>query len=77
MRWNDRVTLILVCFLTGCATTGGSNLPPAEFLQDCGTIPGKPATNRELVKQREALIADLRACNRDKSNLREWVKEQK
>lgn len=65
--------------LVGCASApvGASRqLPPADLLQDCGTIPGKPKTNRELSLQRDALIADLEACNRDKARLREWAEDK-
>jgi hypothetical protein len=76
MRWNDRISLIVVAFgISGCATQalGG---PPDGLLQDCGTVPTKPRTNGELAKQREALIADIKACNRDKALLREWAERK-
>lgn len=76
MRFNDRITLLLIVFvLPGCATAV-ANLPPYELMQDCGSPPTKPRTNGELVKQREALIADLKSCNRDKALLREWAEGQ-
>ncbi len=77
MRCSSLVALFLAVSLASCATSAPRALPPVEFLQDCGTIPPKPKTSGELSRQREALIADLKQCNRDKGNLRAWAEEQK
>lgn len=76
MRCSSLAALLAVS-LASCATSAPRALPPVEFLQDCGTIPPKPKTNGELSRQREALIADLKQCNRDKANLRAWQEGQK
>jgi predicted small lipoprotein YifL len=77
MRFADKLTLVLVIGLGGCATSTPLRLPPADLLQDCGSTLTKPRTNGELVRQREALIVDIAACNRDKALLREWAKGAK
>lgn len=66
--------IILTTFLAGCAAPGG--LPPAELLQDCPEPLGRVVTNADMAKQNLDLKLSLRACNKDKERLREWVENQ-
>lgn len=68
-------SVLALILLSACAHTrvGG---PPAEFLLDCGAEYPVPTTNGALAKQRNQLLEDLRACNRDKAALREWAKDK-
>lgn len=70
--------LFPLLFLAACATPAPQtvrSLPPAELLQPCEEPAGALSTTGDLIPYVLDLREALRACNRDKSLLREWAGE--
>lgn len=69
-------TLLLPLTLAACATPApqvARSLPPAELLAACEEPSQRLETTGDLVPYVLDLREALRACNRDKSLLREWA----
>lgn len=71
-----KVVMLSGLLVASCATStpGMRALPPVDLLQDCNEPAYRSSTNGQLAEAVAALRDALRACNRDKQDLREWAR---